>query len=100
VRLSVDLDFLRYSLAYDLGEGFIDLGDAPVDSQTLAVNSLRLSLAGDFTGGGQPDRGLAVDRIWVLQGAVPAIPEPGTGWLWLAGLAAVAAVLRRRRSVG
>jgi hypothetical protein len=82
VRLSVDLDALSYSLALDTGSGYALLGSAPVDSFTAGVNSLRLSLAGDFTVGAQADRGLTVDRIWVT--ATP-VPEPGSAMLLLAG---------------
>jgi hypothetical protein len=101
VRLAVDLDTLSYSLAFDAGAGFFSLGQATVDSQTLGVNSLRLSVAGDFTlGDAAGGSFLGIDRIWVVQGALPPtppIPEPGTWLLWLTGLGLLAGCWRRGR---
>jgi hypothetical protein len=95
VRVVADLGLLRYSVDYDTGAGWVTLGSAAVDSFTGGINSVRLSLNGDFTVGAQADRGLAVDRIWVVEGAVGAIPEPAAAWLLLVGLGAVASVRRR-----
>jgi hypothetical protein len=86
VRLSVDLDALRYSLAFDTGSGYVVLGSAAVDSFTAGVNSLRMALSGDFTVGGQAGRGLVLDRVWVVQGPVSTVPEPAAAWLLLLGL--------------
>jgi len=95
VRLTVDLDALSYGLAYNIGSGsaFVPLGSAAVDSFTAGVNSLRLSLSGDFTVGGQADRGLSVDRIWVTTSAVP---EPAAAWLMLLGGCGLALAMRCR----
>lgn len=91
VRLDLHLDSLSYSLFYDAGQGFVGLGGAPIDSFTLGVNSLRLSLDGDFSVGGQAGSGLWLDRIWVA--SLPAVPEPPAALLLLAGLV----LLGRRR---
>jgi hypothetical protein len=97
VRLSVDLDADSYSLAWSTGGSFVVLGSAAIDSFTAGVNSLRLSLAGDFTGGGQAGLGLAVDRIWVTQGPVAPVPEPAQSTLWLLGVALAVGLQRRAR---
>lgn len=98
VRVVADLGLLSYSVDYDVGAGWATLGSAAVDSLTAGINSVRLSLSGDFTVGAQADRGLAVDRIWVVEGPVAAIPEPGAAWLLLAGLGALGLRARRDRS--
>jgi hypothetical protein len=91
VRLTVDLDTDRYALAYDSGSGWVALGTAAIDSQTAGMNSLRLSLDGDFTVGNQAGHGLVVDRIWVS-----AVPEPGSVPMAAVGLLALAAFMHRR----
>jgi hypothetical protein len=96
VRLQVDLATLVYSVAYDQGTGFVTVGNASADTFTAGVNSLRLSLAGDFTLGGQATRGLSIDRIWVEQTASP-VSEAGTLALMLAGLAVLGGMARPRR---
>jgi hypothetical protein len=90
VRLSVNLDALSYSLAYDSGSGYSSVGSGFVDSSTAGINSLRLGVSGDFTVGGQANRFLGVDRIWVVQGdTLGAVPEPATlGLVLLAGMGA------------
>ena len=95
VRLSVDLQALSYSLALNTGSGFAVLGSAPVDSFTAGINSLRLSLTGDFTLGAQTDRGLTVDRVWAH--ATP-VPEPGSALLLLLGVTALGLARRFRRA--
>ena len=95
VRVVANLGLLSYSVDYDAGAGWVTLGSAQVDSLTAGINSARLSLSGDFSIGAQADRGLAVDRIWVVEGPVAAIPEPGAGWMLLFGLAVVAAARRQ-----
>ena len=96
VRLSLNLDSDSYTLAYSTGSGFVLLGSAAIDSFTSGVNSLRLSLQGDFSGGAQSSPGLTIDRIWVTQGPVAAVPEPGQAMLWLTGLGCVAGLQMRR----
>lgn len=92
VRLSVDLASLNYSLAYDTGSGFAVLGSGRVDSFTAGINSLRLSVAGDYTYGGDASGTfLAVDRIWVADGPVANVPEPAAAAMLLTGLALLTA---------
>ena len=81
VRLDVDLDLMRYLLAYDNGNGFVSIGSASIDSLTQGINSLRLSVDGDFA-----NNPLSVDRVWVEQGRVSAVPEPGSLAMMLAGV--------------
>jgi hypothetical protein len=95
VRLDVNLERLSYGLFYDAGAGFQGLGNAAVDSLTAGVNSLRLSVTGDYTLGGRADTGLQIDRIWVTAAPVAAVPEPASAALLLGGLG-LAAWLRRR----
>jgi hypothetical protein len=97
VRVSVDLDAFSYSLALDSGSGYVVLGSAGIDTGTSGINSLRLSLSGDFSIGGQAGRGLLVDRIWVVEGPVTPVPEPHALLLALGGLAVVAARAARAK---
>jgi hypothetical protein len=92
VRLDVDLGTLGYTLAYDSGAGFVDVGSASVDSFTQGVNSLRLGLSGDFT-----VSGLAIDRIWVVHTPTAPVPEPDALALMLAGSLCVGWMWRRQR---
>jgi hypothetical protein len=96
VRLTVDLGAFSYALAYDGGSGWVTVGSAAIDSLTAGMNSLRLTLNGDFTVGNQAGRGLVVDRIWV--DAATPVPEAAPAALWAAGLAVMAMVVRRRRA--
>ncbi len=100
VRLSVDLDTLGYSLAWDAGSGYTTLGGGQVDSLTAGINSLRLGLAGDFSGGSATSgRFLGVDRIWVVQDDVMgggSVPEPSTAALALLGCLGAGLGLRSR----
>jgi hypothetical protein len=98
VRLDVNLDTLNYGLSYDAGAGFVSLGSAPVDSFTAGVNSLRLSVSGDYTLGGRTDSGLQIDRIWVTSAPVAAVPEPASYALLLGGLGLTAWLRRRAAS--
>jgi hypothetical protein len=94
VRLTVDLGALGYALAYDSGSGWVTVGGASIDSLTAGMNSLRLSLNGDFTVGNQAGRGLVVDRIWVVAAEVP---EAAPTSLWAAGLLVIGFMAARRR---
>ena len=95
VRLDVNLDLLDYSLAVDSGSGYNWLGHAAIDPATLAINSLRLSVDGDFSA-----NALLIERIWVESAPTSAVPEPSALWLGLLGLLILAAMSRRRAAYG
>jgi len=82
VRLTVDLDTDLYSLAYNSGSGYTSLGSGAVDSLTMGINSLRLSVSGNFASTNTSF--LGIDRIWVETGPLtpPAtVPEPASAVL-------------------
>ncbi len=94
VRLDVNLDLLDYSLAVDSGNGYTSLGHAAIDPATFAINSLRLSVDGDFSA-----NALLIERIWVESAPTSAVPEPSALWLSLLGLLLMLALSSRRRAM-